>query len=147
MLIKWMKFCGIKPEKIKSEQGFTLVEVILAFVVVSILSSSLVLPFLSNLNDGTRADLYANAAHIASMDIDDWRAGVFASIPLSTTPASTGGDITINGRAYVRTYVNIPVDETLAYAPGGDYVKVLATVTTTPNISVTLYGLISDDYN
>ncbi len=136
MLIQWVKFCSKKSGKVKSEEGFTLVEVVLVFVVVSILSSSLVLPFLSSLNEGTRADIYTNAAHIASMDIDSWRAGSFSAIPLST--GTTGADIVINGRAYARTYNNTLVDT--------DYKHVFATVSSTPGVSVTLYGIISTDY-
>ncbi len=136
MFIQWMKHCSIKLGKVRSEEGFTLVEVIIALVVVSIISSSLVLPFLSSLNEGTKADIYTNAAHIASMDIDSWRAGSFSAIPLST--GTTGTNIVINGRAYVRTYNNTLI--------GTDYKQVFATVSSTPGVSVTLYGLISTDY-
>ncbi len=159
MFIQWMKFHSIKSGKVKSEEGFTLVEVIMVFVIMSIFSTTIVLPFLSNLNNGTRADIYATAAHIGARDIEDWRGSGFGNFPMSGT-GSTGNDIEINGRTYVRTFINNRVSSSytdvtntaVTYIDNalGSYIRVKATVTeysSDPDVQVTMYGLISRNYN
>ncbi len=162
MFIQWMKFHSIKSGKVKSEEGFTLVEVIMVFVIMSIFSTTIVLPFLSNLNNGTRADIYATAAHIGARDIEDWRGSGFGNFPMSGT-GSTGNDIEINGRTYVRTYFNTRVRssytnisntfvtfDTTGPVDGQNYIMVNAIVTeysSDPDVQVTMYGLISRNYN
>ncbi len=163
MLIKWMEYCKLNPGKVRSEDGFTLVEVILIFVVVSILSSSLVLPFLSNLNDGTRADIYANAAQLASAEIERLRGVDYAVIVagLGANPSveeSNGGNFyTINNRTYGWRLVTTLLQDDLATQDvGGDYMEIEATVVYPQeaiadagltDVSVTLTGIITKDFH
>ncbi len=138
MFIQWIKFCYIKSGKVNSEQGFTLMEFIFVFVLMSILSSSLVLPFFSNLKKGSMGDIHATAAQIASADIEDMRGQGFASVTLGS---STGTDIVKNGRTYERAYTNTLV---------GDYINVVVTVTETasnPDVEARLFAIISRDFN
>ncbi len=162
MLIKWMEYCKLNPGKVRSEDGFTLVEVILIFVVVSILSSSLVLPFLSNLNDGTRADIYANAAQLASAEIERLRGVDYATIVagLGANPSveeSNGGNFyTINNRTYGWRLVTTLQDDLFNPDVGGDYMEIEATVVYPQeaiadagltDVSVTLTGIITKDFH
>ncbi len=151
MFIRWIKFCGIKAGKVKSEKGFTLLEVILVFVVMSILSTTLVLPFFASLNNGTTADIHATAAQLASADIEIMRESGFGSITLGTV---TETNITINNRTYQRQSVNTARLDDLTEDTSGagthNYIRTLVTVTETasnPNVVVTMYGIISRDYN
>jgi len=150
MFVQCAKFCSIKTENVKSEDGFTLLELMLVLVVVSILSSALVLPFLSNLNEGSRPDVYATATQLAMADIENQRAQAFND----TNPANI--TTTINGRTYTRVVTKTYRDASFAAMPTGntfgtsstnDYVLVTATVTTAnPALSVTLESIITPDY-
>jgi prepilin-type N-terminal cleavage/methylation domain-containing protein len=149
MIIQSARFCSIKTEKMKSEGGFTLLELMLVMVVISIIASALVMPFLSNLNEGARPDIYATATQLASADLDLQRASGYASITIGTT---TGSTITMNGRDYDRSitkgYVSADrADNANAFTPTGsvtDYKKVTAKVTTTnPGLEVELWTIVS----
>jgi prepilin-type N-terminal cleavage/methylation domain-containing protein len=138
MFIQWIKFCSIKTGKIKSEKGFTLLELMLVLVVVSVLSSVLVMPFISNLNEGGRPDIYATATQLATADIEDHRSQAFATGTTSTTTV-------INGRSYIRDVVK--ANATLGTSLD-DYIKITATVTTSnPALSVSLISFITPDNN
>ncbi len=61
-----IKFCNNKKiEKVKSEKGFTLLELIMVTVVTGILSSTLILPFISSMKRGTQPEIYATATYLA----------------------------------------------------------------------------------
>ncbi len=147
MLIQWIKFCGIKTGKVKSEEGFTLLEVILVFVVMSILSSTLVMPFITSLNSGTKADLHATAAQLAAAEIEAMRENGFGAVVAGVV---AGANITINDRTYTRSSDSTLVDSSLAADASGDYYWVETTVTETvsdPDVVVVLYAIISTDYD
>ncbi len=151
MIIQWIKFCSIKSGKVKSEQGFTLVEVIFVFVVMSILSSTLVLAHLTSLNQGIEADIYVTASQLASADIENLRETVRGSGNLNDIIGLADINTSINNRTYVSSFANTRVQSDLITPDGtGDYVIVVATVTETvsnPDIAVTIYGIISQDYH
>ncbi len=158
MFIQWIKFCGIKTERVKSEEGFTLLEVILVFVVMSILSSTIVLPFITSLNSGTKADIHATAAQLAAADIEDLRGKDFATIMTEggTSGTSTLVSTTINNRSYDRQYTyeqqtsSWPLGVATLSPGAGNYLWIAATVTETvsnPDVVVTMYGLISVGYD
>ncbi len=155
MFIQWIKFCGIKTEGVKSEEGFTLLEVVLVFVVMSILSSTIVLPFITSLNSGTKADIHATAAQLAAADIEGLRGMNFVTIAGGANPSAVT-TTTINNRSYERQYTflqqasswsgSVPTLSTGT----GDYLWIAATVTETvsdPDVVVTMYGLISAGYD
>ncbi len=56
--------------KVKSEEGFTLLELIMVTVITGFLSSSLVLPFASSIKNGTRPEIYATATYLAVAQIE-----------------------------------------------------------------------------
>jgi prepilin-type N-terminal cleavage/methylation domain-containing protein len=150
MIIQCTRFCSIKTEKMKSEGGFTLLELMLVMVVISIIASALVMPFLSNLNEGARPDIYATATQLAMADIETQRAQAFDD----TNPANV--TTTINGRTYTRVvtktyrdadFVAMPTGNAFGSSAFNEYVLVTATVTTTsPALSVTLESIITPDY-
>ena len=162
MFIQSARFRSIKTEKVRSEGGFTLLELMLVMVVISVISSALVMPFLSNLKEATRPDIYANATQLASADLDAQRALGYGSItidPSTGITTITGTPITINGRAYARSvtksYVIASLDDntnvftdstTSPYQT--DYKKIIAKVTTTnPSLEVELWSIVSpNDY-
>ncbi len=155
MFIQWIKFCSIKTERVKSEEGFTLLEVVLVFVVMSILSSTIVLPFITSLNSGTKADIHATAAQLAAADIEGLRGQGYVGIVLGGTPSAVT-TTTINNRSYERQYTF--VQQTSSWAGvvptltlgAGNYLWIEATVTETvsdPDVVVTMYGLISAGYD
>ncbi len=151
MFIQWLKFCSNKTGKVKSEQGFTLVEVVMVFVVMSILSSTLVVPFLSNLNSGTRADIYATAAQLAAADMENLREDVKSNgDDLNSITAEADINTVINDRTYVSSFVNTRfLADLVTPDVGGDYVIAEVTVTeavSDPPVVVTLYGIISKNY-
>ncbi len=161
MFIPCTKFCSIKIEKAKSEDGFTLLELILVLVVVSIISSALALPFLNNLNEGTKPDIYATATQFATADIEGLRADGFAAIAVTNGVAIATADspTVINGRSYTRTISTTYADADFSAVNNtntfntinpvtNDYIMVEAVVTeTTTNESVTLKTVITQDYN
>ena len=76
-------------EKVKSEKGFTLLELIFVTVVTGILSSTLILPFTSSIKQGTRPEIYATAAYLAHKEIEELRNGGYTNVTgsLGTVPS------------------------------------------------------------
>ncbi len=60
-------------ESVKSEKGFTLLELIFVMVVTGILSSTLILPFTSSIKNGTQPEIYATATYLAMAEIEKKR--------------------------------------------------------------------------
>ena len=156
MFIQWIKFCSIKTGKVKSEKGFTLLELILVLVVVSVISSALAMPYLSNLSDGAKPDIYATATQFATADMEDLRADGFAAMAITNgVPIATADSPTlINGRSYTRTISTTFADANFNAGHNtfndinpvtNDYIMVETVVTETtivPNASVTLRSVI-----
>ncbi|MHC4269231.1 MAG: prepilin-type N-terminal cleavage/methylation domain-containing protein [Planctomycetota bacterium] len=161
MFIQWIKSFSIKTGKVRSEKGFTLLELILVLVVVSIIASALAMPFLSNLNEGTKPDIYSTATQFATADIESLRADGFGAIVVTNgVPTATANSpTTINGRSYTRTISTAYADADFSAINNtfntinpvtNDYIMVVAVVTETtivPNTSVTLTSVITPDYN
>ncbi len=68
-----IKFCNNKIWKVKSEKGFTFLELIFVISITGILSSTLILPFISNLKEGTDPEVYATATYLAMAQIEKIR--------------------------------------------------------------------------
>jgi prepilin-type N-terminal cleavage/methylation domain-containing protein len=149
MFIRWIRFFRFDTEKMRSESGFTLLELILVLVVTSILSSALVMPFLSNLNDGVKPDIYATATQLAAAELEDKKAQGFAAIVVGTVVTPT----VINGRSYTKSVATQYVDYDAVnneFDPPvtNDYIMATATVTeAVSNTLVVLETIITPDYN
>ncbi len=146
-------FCNIRVGKVKSERGFTLLELILVMVVMGILSSSLVLPFLAGLKQSTRPEIYATATYLAEEEIEIKRGigytnATFVDVPISVTIPSG------SGRTYTGQVVTKYVDHnssTFAFddaaSPPSEFIKVTVTVSNTdiPN-DVVLWTILTKDF-
>ena len=75
-----IKFFNSKTGKVKSEKGFTLVELIFVTVVTGILSSSLMLPLLNSMKQGTRPEIYATATYLAEKEIEELKNGGYTLV-------------------------------------------------------------------
>ncbi len=96
-------FCNINVKKVKSEKGFTFLELIMVTVVTGILSSSLILPFTSGLNHATRPEIYNTAAYIAVGELERIRGNGYTTVSGSIGTSST--DVTKKLRVYTKTVV------------------------------------------
>lgn len=68
-----IKYFNVKMDRVKSEKGFTFLELIFVTVVTGILSSTLILPFLSSIRQGTRPEIYATATYLAMAELEKKR--------------------------------------------------------------------------
>ncbi len=157
MFIQWIKYCSSKTGKVKSEKGFTLVELLVVLVVTGVLASTLVIPFASNVNQAARPGIYTTATQLASADLEYQKMLGFSAITVPNGAVAGSSTTVINGRSYTRTVTTSYADAD--FNAGGnsfvapvtnDYIIVEATVTETtmnPNLSVSLKSIITPDYN
>lgn len=158
------KFCKMKTGKIKSEKGFTLLELIFVTTLTGVLSSTLILPFISNLNQGTQPEIYNTAAYLAVEEIEKKRSDGYSAVSASlgttnatvnkvysqTTSASRAYDIQVVSQ-YVRHVGNnfVAPDVNDPNYPVTEYIMVTVTVSNT-NIprDVVLWEILPKDvYN
>ncbi len=144
-----IKFCNIKMEKVKSEKGFTLLELIFVMVVVGVLSSTLILPFISGLKQGTRPEIYATAAYLAQKEIEEARNGGYTNVSgnLGNVPSS----VTLKGRNYtedsIREYVSYSGGTFVTSASPTEFIRVTETVSNSENSDVvTLWTILAKDF-
>ncbi len=144
-----IKFCNIKIEKVKSENGFTLLELILVTVVTGILSSTLVLPFTSSMKQGTRPEIYATATYLAHKEIEELKNGGYTNVTgnLGNVPST----LTLNGRNYtedsIREYVSYSGGTFVTSASPTEFIRVTETVSNSENSDVvTLWTILAKDF-
>jgi len=151
-----IKFCNIKIGKAKSEKGFTLLELIFVTVVTGILSSTLILPFMSSINQGTRPEIYNTATYLA-VDEAEWkRSDGYSIVKLAIDAGSnplivvTNPPLTVGGRPYtVQT-----VSEYVSHSAGGfsfsatptEFIRITATVSNPDITSVILSEILTKDF-
>jgi len=75
-----IKFFNSKIDNVKSEKGFTLVELIFVTVVTGILSSSLMLPLMNSMKKGTRPEIYATATYMAEKELEELKNAGYTNI-------------------------------------------------------------------
>jgi prepilin-type N-terminal cleavage/methylation domain-containing protein len=149
-----IKFCNIKIGKVKSEKGFTLLELIFVMTVTGILSSTLVLPFTAGLKQGTRPEIYATATYLAQKEIEELKnAGyTIATGELGNVPSSV---TFFNGTPREITYTEDSVREYVSYTGSTfvhsdsptEYIRVTETVTNTKNSAVvSLWTILAKDF-
>ena len=144
-----IKFLKSKIGKVKSEKGFTLVELIFVTVVIGTLSSSLMLPLLNSIKQGTRPEIYATATYLAQKEIEELKnAGyTLASGNLGSVPSS----ITLKGRLYTenstREYVSHSGSTFTYSASATEFIRVTESVSNSENSDVvTLWAILAKDF-
>jgi len=159
-----IKFCNIKIGKVKSERGFTLMELIFVTVVTGIISSTLILPFMSSKKQGTRPEIYATATYLAEKEIEELKNGGYTNIanpskgrmgnvdsPVTFYPG-TPREITYTEKS-VREYVRrdgsnfVSDDPDDPYLPVTEFIRVTETVSNTKNSDVvSLWTILAKDF-
>ena len=147
-----IKFCNIKMEKVKSEKGFTLLELIFVTVVTGILSSTLILPFLSSIRQGTRPEIYATATYLAKQRIEEQRSLGYTSVS-GSLGTSTSTD-TKKGRTYNEQVVTKYVDHddvndlfVNAVSPPTEFINVTVTVSNADiPYNVSMWTILAKDF-
>ncbi len=136
-------------EKVKSEKGFTLLELIFVMVVVGILSSTLILPFMSSIKQGTRPEIYATATYLAQKEIEEFRnAGYTIAINNLTDVNST---VTLKGRTYTETstreYVSHSGSTFVTSGSPTEFIRITESVSNSENADVvTLWTILPKDF-
>jgi prepilin-type N-terminal cleavage/methylation domain-containing protein len=154
-------------EKVRSEKGFTFLELIFVMVVTGILSSTLILPFTAGLKQGTRPEIYNTATYLAVEVLEEYKSEGYTYVKTNNStligdpisPALTdvqlasydaNGNIT-RTRTYSRVvragYVDDPSDTSLDTSTATEYIKVTVTVSNSdiPN-NVELWTILAKDF-
>ena len=137
-------------EKVKSEKGFTLLELIFVMVIVGVLSSTLILPFMSGMKQGTRPEIYATATYLAQKEIEEFRNAGYTNVTgnLGNIPSS----VTLKGRLYTENSIREYVSYTSgAFVSSGgtptEFIRVTETVSNDKNSDVvTLWTILVKDF-
>ncbi len=136
----WIKFFNSKIGKVKSEKGFTLVELIFVTVVTGILSSSLMLPLLNSMKQGTRPEIYSTAAYLSAKELEELKSAGYSDIAANDLGASWSSQVTLNGRTYteasVREYVSYSSGTFTTSASATHFIRVTETVSNNVNSDV-----------
>jgi type II secretory pathway pseudopilin PulG len=147
-----IKFFKSKIDKVKSEKGFTFVELIFVTVVIGTLSSSLMLPLLNSIKQGTRPEIYATATYLAEKEIEELKNAGYTIVADPDAVPSNMGDVSSSVtfypgtpreityteksvREYVRRVGSNFVDPDPLF-PITEYIRVTETVTNTKNSAV-----------
>jgi type II secretory pathway pseudopilin PulG len=156
-----IKFFNSKIDKVKSEKGFTFVELIFVTIVTGILSSSLMLPLLNSIKQGTRPEIYATATYLAEKEIEELKnAGytIVAASEMGNSPSKvilyedTPREITYteNGvREYVRRVGTnfVDPDPLDPLFPVTEFIRVTETVSNDKNSAVvSLWTILAKDF-
>ena len=144
-----INFCKNRIWNVKSERGFTLAELIMVMVVTGILSSSLVIPFISSIKEATRPEIYATATYLAQEKIEELRSSGYTTT--SGTLGTTTGSVTKKGRTYneqvVTEYVTHSGSSFSTSGSSTEYIRATATVSNSiiPD-DVTIWTILAKDF-
>lgn len=149
-----IKFCNINIGKVKSEKGFTFLELIFVMVVTGILSSTLILPFTSSMNWGIRPEIYATATYLAQKEIEELKNGGYTNVAgnLGNVPSSVTFHL---GTPREITYTEDSIREYVSYSGGTfvtsgsptEFIRVTETVSNSENSDVvTLWTILAKDF-
>ena len=143
-------FFKSKIGKVKSEKGFTLVELIFVTVVTGILSSSLMLPLLNSVKQGTRPEIYATATYCAEKELEELKNAGYTLVAASEM-GNKPSDVTLNGRKYdedsVREYVSYTGGTFVYSATPTEYIRITETISNDENSDiVSLWTILIKDF-
>ncbi len=147
--------------KLKSEEGFTFLELIMVMVVTGVLSTTLILPFSSSMKQATIPEIYSTASYLA-MDEMEWKRNdgytdISDDINTGTNPLTTTTNVDDVGNTIERDYVVQTVSEYVTQSSGSfsfsavptELVRVTVTVSNAnvPNNVILSQVLLNDFYN
>lgn len=151
-------------EKVKSEKGFSLLELIFVMVIVGVLSSTLILPFMSGIKRGTRPEIYNTATYLAMEVLEEYRSNGYTNVQINNStlignpisPALTDVSLAYDAtktqnRTYSRVvragYVDDPSDTSLDTSTATEYIKVTVTVSNSDiPFNVELWTILAKDF-
>jgi len=144
-----IKFCNIKIWKVKSEKGFTFLELIFVMVVTGILSSTLILPFTASMNWGIRPEIYATATYLAEKEIEELKNGGYTNV--TGNLGNVTSSITLDGRLYTenstREYVSYTSGAFVTSGTPTEFIKVTESVSNNVNSDVvSLWTILPKDF-
>ena len=144
-------FFNSKIGKVKSEKGFTLVELIFVTVVTGILSSSLMLPLLNSMKEGTRPEIHSTATYCAAKELEELKSAGYSDIAANDLTSGQQTQVTLNGRTYyedsVREYVSYSGGAFGTSTPATEYIRIRETVSNSKNSDVvTLWTILARDF-
>lgn len=132
-----IKFFKIKMESVESEKGFTLLELIFVMVVTGILSSTLIPPFASSMNQGTQPEIYATATYLAMAEIEKKRSEGY-TYTMTNNIGTSNSTVSMNVRSYnvqvVAGYVTHSgsnFSDPPVASPASQFIKVAVTISNT----------------
>ncbi len=145
------RFCNNKIGKIKSEKGFTLLELLMVTVVTGLISSSLVLPFASSINKATRPEIYNTATYIAVGELEKIRsdghtamkASIGSYVPLFPVVTKKGRDYNV---AVVIEYVSYYDGSISNSATPTEFIRATVTITNSGMLSFSMSEILADDF-
>ncbi len=133
-----IKFCKIKMDSVTSEKGFTLVELTFVMVVTGILSSTLVSPFISSMNQGTQPEIYATATYLAMAEIEKKRSDGYTYTMTNNIGTTNPVIPPMNGRTYTAqvvagyvTHSGSNFSDPPVASPASQFIKVAVTISNT----------------
>lgn len=144
-----INLCKNRIWNVRSERGFTLMELVMVVTVTGILSSTLVTPFISGIKQGTRPEIYATATYLAQEKIEELRSSGYTTA--SGSIGTTTGNVTKKGRTYneqvVTEYVTLSGSSFSTSGSSTEYIRVTATVSNSniPN-DVELWTILAKDF-
>ena len=144
-------------EKVKSEKGFTLLELIMVMVVTGIISSTLVLPFISGIKQGTRPEIYATATYLAQKEIEEFRNAGYTNIVDGSHLGTDTSSVTFYpGTPREITYTEGSIREYVSYSGGTfvttggtptEFIRVTETVSNSENADVVAFwSILAKDF-
>jgi len=150
-----IRFINSKIDKVKSEKGFTLVELVFVMVVTGILSSSLMLPILNSMKEGTRPQIYATATYLAAKELEELKTGGYTYVAASYMGNSPSTVILYEDTPTEITYTEDSVREYVSYSGGTfvysasptEYIRITETVSNDKNSDVvSLWTILIKDF-
>ncbi len=147
-----IKFCNNKMWKVKSEEGFTLLELIMVTVITGTISSAIILPFASSMKQALLPEIYNTAAYVAMGELEKIKStgytgavtvgiGTYAPVPPLTTK---------KGRDYNKSIKT----EYVSYSDGSfstsgtqtELIRATVTVSNTSITDISMSDILTDDF-